>query len=108
MAHGVPPVQQGVNLVQSGVHQVSLVVLPTRLIFLRTAMVVDGEQHGSGRFGRAAEVERRLSAPGSDLDKRSRKGVNQRCPTGPQGSTHEGLALVVRHEAARPAGHVDD
>ena len=65
-------------------------------------MVVDAEQHRPGGFCRRSEVHGRLPAPRTDLD----EGPAPRLP-GVGGGGHEGLPLVVGHEAPGGPGEAD-
>ena len=96
-----------VDLPDIGIDQVRLVVLPSRLVLLRTTMVVDGEHDGSRRFGRRAEVHRGFAAPGADLDEGGWNGRRYLRPSRPQSGLVEGLALVIGHEAARAARRLE-
>ncbi len=52
------------------VDDVEIVMLPTGLVLLRAAMMIDGEQHGAGALGDVAEPDRRAAAVRTDLQHR--------------------------------------
>jgi hypothetical protein len=94
----VPPVGRVSMRPDVGVDQVGLVMLPTGLVLLRAAVVVDAEQHGTGRLGGRPEVDGGLAAPGADLDEGS--GCSFRnCTTVPANSASPqsaGIASAIR------------
>ena len=81
-----------------GIDHLGVVVLPPGLVLLRTAMVVDAEQHGAGGARRRAQVHGRLAAVAADLEQRP-----DRCRVATGRVERE--PLVVGHE---PLGSARD
>ena len=75
-------------------------VLPTRLVLLRPAVVVHREKNRAGRLGRRAEIDSRLAAPGADLDERRRLGGRDIGLAGTKCGFEQRLPFVVGHEAS--------
>ena len=92
--HRAPEPRQRVHPAGAGVDEPIVVVLPTRLVLLRPAVVVDGVQHRAAGSRRRAEVDRRLPAVRADLEQRPERG-------GREPGLVEGEAFVVGHEADR-------
>src|SRR5690606_36200920 len=86
-----PEERQGVHLADGRVDEVGLVPLPARLVLLRPAVVVDGEEHPAELAGGGADPHRRLPAVGAHLEEGPVDGHRL-------GRLVERLALVGRHE----------
>jgi hypothetical protein len=84
--------RQRVQAAGGRVDQVGVVVLPAGLVFLGTAVVVDGDHHLARGTGRGGEVDGGLAAVGADLQDRAARRV-------PGGGIEQGEALGGRHEA---------
>jgi hypothetical protein len=97
---GAPQERQGVHPAGARVDHLGVVVLPPGLVLLRAAVVVHGEQHGAGRPGRGAEVDRRLAAVRADLQQWAQ-------PPGGQPCRVQGQPLVVGHEALGGSGELE-
>ena len=67
---GPAEVRERVHLPDGRVDEVGLVPLPARLVLLRAAVVVDGEQHPTELAGRGPDVHGRLPAVGAHLEER--------------------------------------
>src|SRR6185312_15660969 len=79
-----------------GVDEGRIVVLPTGLVLLRPAVVVDGDHLPAALAGRRGEVQRRLAEIGAHFEDRPGHGVT--------GGPVQGGALVVGHETGGFAG----
>ena len=95
-----PEERQRVHAPGLGIDDLGIVMVPTRLVLLRAAVVVDGEAHRLRLAGRRAEVHRRLPAVRADFEQRTDRaardaGVVQREP------------FVVGHEALGRARDVE-
>ena len=87
-----PEPGQRVHAAGARVDEPVVVVLPTRLVLLRPAVVVDGVQHRPAGARRRAEVDRRLPAVRADLEQRPERG-------GRETGLVQREAFVVGHEA---------
>lgn len=87
-----PEERQRVHTPRLRVDDLGIVVLPSLLILLGAAVMIDGEQHRPRIARRGAEVDRRLPAIGTDLEQRPE-------PTGLPGGIVQRETLVVGHEA---------
>ncbi len=61
--------RQRVHLPGARIDDVGIVVFPPDLVLLRTAMVIDGEQHAPGPLGSITQPHRRTPAVRTDLEK---------------------------------------
>ena len=100
--------RQRVEATDLRIDQVRLVVLPARLVLLRAAVVVDGEQCRAGGLGRGTEIHRRLAAPGADLDEGRGRGRREAGLAGAQGGGEQRLAFVVGHEPPGLTGRLEE
>jgi hypothetical protein len=88
---------QRVQATGGRVDQVGVVVLPAGLVFLRAAVVVDGDDHLPGGAGRGGEVDGGLAAVAADLQDRPATTV---CG----GGVGQGQAFGPGHEPGRGLG----
>src|SRR5262249_41513872 len=98
--HRATEERQRVHATGRGVDDLGIVMLPTRLVLLRPAVVVDREAHGAGLASGGAEVDGRLAAVGADLEQRAD-------PSALQARVVQGEPLRVGHEALRGARDVE-
>jgi hypothetical protein len=101
LGQGAPEGRQGVQAAGGGVDQRQVVVLPSGLILLRAAVVIDREQDGVGGPGRRPQIDRRLAAVGADLQQGPEAGV-----AGSPAGMVQGQTLVIGHEPLGPAGQI--
>jgi len=91
--------RQRVHAAGAEVDDLEVVRVPTGLILLRPAVMVDGEEHRAGFTRRGSDVDGRFPAVGADLEQRSRNS-----PGGVKTGLVQSQAFVVGHEALCRAG----
>ena len=86
--------RERVHLADPGVDHLGVVVIPACLVLFGSAVVIDGEQHDTHRFGGIAEPDRRTPTVRTDLEHR-RPGNGAACS---DRCIPQRVALVGGHE----------